>query len=163
MKILIDFRNLNRANIKKNYPISSMEQILQSVFGFAMLSLLDGFFGYNQVLVAKEYHIKMKFHTKWGTYAYEKTHFKLINAKATFQQAMYITFRGLINKSIVVYLYDIIVYSKKIEDHVPHLKVIFERCRWYDISLNPKKSIFAMEEGTLPSFVISPEGITIDP
>ena len=76
---------------------------------------------------------------------------------------MDISFRGLINKSVVIYLDDIIVYSKNREDHVPHLKAIFERCRRYEISLNSKKSIFAMEEETLLGFVISPEGITIDP
>ena len=89
--------------------------------------------------------------------------FVLVNVGATFQRAMDIALRGLINKSIVVYLDDIIVYSKNREDHVPHLKSIFERCRWYRISLNPKKSISTMEEGTLLSFVISPKGIIIDP
>ena len=76
---------------------------------------------------------------------------------------MDIAFISLINKSVVVYLDDITVYSKTREDHVPHLKAIFERCRWYWISLNPNKSIFAMEEGTLLSFVTSLEGITIGP
>jgi hypothetical protein len=75
---------------------------------------------------------------------------------------MDIAFRGLNNRSIVVYLDDIIVYSKNREDRVPHLKDIFERCQWYGISLNPKKSIFAMEEETFLSFVISPQEITID-
>ena len=88
--------------------------------------------------------------------------FGLINDGATFQRAMDIAFRGLINKFVVVYLDDIMAYSKNREDHVPHLKAIFERCRRYIISLNPKKSIFAMEEGTFLGFVISPSGITID-
>ena len=76
---------------------------------------------------------------------------------------MDIAFRGLINKSVVVYLDDIAIYSKTREDHVPHLKAIFERCWPYKISLNPKKSIFAIEEGTFLDFVISLEGINIDP
>lgn len=63
----------------------------------------------------------------------------------------------------MVYLDDITVYSKKREDHVPHLKAIFEWCRQYRISLNPKKIIFAIEEGTFLRFVISPDGFTIDP
>ena len=54
------------------------------------------------------------------------------------------------------------VYSKKREDHVPHLKVVFEWSRRYEISLNPKKNIFSIEEGTFLKFVISPDGITID-
>ena len=89
--------------------------------------------------------------------------FKLINVGETFKHAMDIAFGGLINKFVVVYLDDIIVYSKKQEDHVPYLKVIFERCQWYGISLNPKKSTFSIEEGTLLGFVISLYGITIDP
>jgi hypothetical protein len=75
---------------------------------------------------------------------------------------MDIAFRGLIKKCVVVYLDDITVYSKNQEDHVPNLKAIFERCRQYGISLNPKKSIFATEEGTLLGFVISSKGIIID-
>ena len=75
---------------------------------------------------------------------------------------MDIAFIGLLNKFVVVYLDDITVYSKIQEEHIPHLKAIFERCRWYGISLNPKKRIFAMEEGTLLGFLISLEGIKID-
>ena len=88
--------------------------------------------------------------------------FELINVGTTFQWAMVISFIGLINKSVVVYLDDITIYSKR-EDHVPHLKAIFELCGWYNISLNPKKSIFFIEEGTLLGFIISPYGITINP
>ena len=112
IRICIDFRNLNLASLKDNYPVPAMEQILQSVSGSAMLSLLDGILGYNQVLVAKEDHLKMTFRTKWGTYAYDKIPFRLINARATFRWAMDIAFKGLINKSMVVYLDDIMIYSK---------------------------------------------------
>ena len=77
-----------------------------------MLSFLYGSFGYNQVLVAKGDRLKMTFQIKWGTYAYDKIPFRLINVGATFQWAMDIAFRGLINKFVVVYLNDIIVYSK---------------------------------------------------
>jgi hypothetical protein len=65
--------------LKDNYLVPSMEQILQSVSIFSLLSLLDGFSGYNQVLVAKEDLLKMTFGTKWGTYAYDKMPFRLIN------------------------------------------------------------------------------------
>ena len=92
-----------------------------------MLSLLDGFSRYNQVLVAKEDHLKMTFQTKWGTYSYDKMPFILINVGATFEWAMDIAFRGLIDNSVVVYLDDITIYSKNREDHAPHLKAIFER------------------------------------
>ena len=84
IRICIDLRNLNQASLKDNYHVPSMEQILQSVFGSTMLSLLDGFSRYNQVLVAKEDRLKTTFQTKWGTYAYDKMPFRLINDGATF-------------------------------------------------------------------------------
>jgi hypothetical protein len=89
--------------------------------------------------------------------------FRLINVGTTFQWAIDIAFRGLINKSMVVYLDNITIYSKKLEDHVPHLKLIFEQCRQYGISLNSMKRIFSIEEGTLLGFIISPDGIIIYP
>jgi hypothetical protein len=107
--------------------------------------------------------LKTTFRTKWGTYAYQKMPFGLINIGATFQREMDVSFRGLINKSVVVYLDDITIYSKKRSDHIHHLKHIFERCRRYGISLNPKKSFFALQEGKLLGFIVSKEGITIEP
>jgi hypothetical protein len=89
--------------------------------------------------------------------------FALINAGATFQRAMDMDFRGLINKCVVVYLDDVIVYSKNREEHIQHLTQIFERSRKYGILLNPKKTIFNVEEGNLLGHIISRVGIHIDP
>ena len=96
IKLCVDFRNLNRASDKVNYPVPPMEQLLQMVSGFELFSLLDGFSSYNQVLVAEEDRLKKTFRTKWGTFAYRRMAFRLINAGATFQRAMDIAFRGLI-------------------------------------------------------------------
>ena len=76
---------------------------------------------------------------------------------------MDIAFRGLIDHSVVVYLDDVTIFSKKREEHAFHLKQIFERCRKYGISLNPKKCIFAVIEGKLLGHVVSKKGISIDP
>jgi hypothetical protein len=108
-----------------------MEKILQSVSGSEMISILYRFSGYNKVLVHPNDRLKTTFRTKWGTYAYQKMYFGLVNAGATFQRAMDIVFCGLINKSMVVYLDDITVYSKNCSDHISHLKQVFERCRKY--------------------------------
>src|SRR5277367_6263601 len=101
IRICIDFRNLNKAFQKDNFPLPLMEQILQSIAGSELMSFLDGFSGYNQVLVHPGDRLKT---TKWGTYAYQKIPFGLINARATFQQAMDIAFKGLINKMVIVYV-----------------------------------------------------------
>jgi hypothetical protein len=102
--------------------------------------------------VAHEDQLKTTFRTKWGTYAYRKMHFRLINVGETFQRAMDIAFRGLLGECVVVYLDDVTIFSKNREDHISHLKKVFNRCRRYDISLNPKKSIFVVDEGKLMGF-----------
>ena len=109
-----------------------------------MFSLLDGFFGYNKVLVAEEDRFKTTFITKWGTFAYRRMPFGLINAGATFHRAMDIDFRGLIGHSVVVYLDDVTIFLKKREEHTFHLKQFFEHCWKYGISLNPKKCVFVV-------------------
>ena len=80
--------------------------------------------------------------------------FGLTNAGATFQRAIDIVFRGIIGHSVVVYLDDVTIFSKKREEHAFHLKQIFERCQKYGISLNPKKCVFAVTEGKLLGHVI---------
>ena len=127
-----------------------------------LFSLLDGFFGYNQLLVAEEGRLKTTFRTKWGTFAYRRMPFGLINVGATFQRAMDIAFRSLIGRSVVVYLDDVTIFSTKREEHAFHLKQIFERCRKYDISLNHNKCMFVVTEGKLLGHVIYKKGISID-
>jgi hypothetical protein len=89
--------------------------------------------------------------------------FGLINAGETFQRAMDVVFWVIINKCVVFYLDGMIVYSKNKEDHIQHLTHIFERCRKYGISLNPKKTIFGVEEGKLLGHIISQGGTHMDP
>ena len=98
-----------------------------------------------------------------GTFAYRRIPFGLINAGDTFHRAMDIDFHGLIGCSVVVYLDDVTIFSKKREEHAFHLKQIFERCRKYGISLNPRKCVFAVIEGKLLVHVISKKGISINP
>jgi hypothetical protein len=102
IRLCVDFWNLNRASEKDNYPVPPMEQLLQTMSGSKIFPLLDGFSGYNQVLVLEEDYLKTTFWTKWGTFAYKHMPFGLINTGETFQRAMDVAFRGLINKCVVV-------------------------------------------------------------
>ena len=96
--------------------------------------MLDGFSGYNQVLVIREDQLKTAFTTPWGTFMYVKMPFGLMNASATFQRAMDIDFSDEIGHFIVIYLDDITVYSKT-EEHLKHLRKVFEKCRRFGLSL----------------------------
>jgi ribonuclease HI len=163
IRLCIDFRNLNKASLKDNYPLPKMDHLLQSVVGSSRISLLDGFSGYNQVLVHPDDQEKTTFTTPWGTFMYVKMSFGLMNAGATFQRAMDIAFIEETGKFIVVYLDDVTVFSQSDDEHLRHLRQVFEKCRRFGISLNPKKCLFGLEEGKLLGHIISKEGIRIDP
>ena len=118
IRIYVDFRNLNRCSLKDNYPLPKMDHILQRVVGSKHLSMIDGFFGYNQIVVHKEDQEKTTFTTPWGTFMYGKMPFGLIYAGDTFQREMDISFAGERDKFVVIYLDDITVFSKSDEDHL---------------------------------------------
>jgi len=109
---------------KDNYPVSYMEQILQTISRLEMFSFFNGYSAYNQVLVLEPDRLKITFHTKWGTFTFWRMPFGLVNASVTFQRAMDMAFHGLIGQSVVVYLDDVTMFSKKRYDHLRHLKKI---------------------------------------
>jgi ribonuclease HI len=163
IRLCVDFRNLNRSSRKDNYPLPNMEHILQKVTGASRISMIDGFSGYNQISVMPEDREKTSFTTPWGTFMYAKMPFGLMNAGATFQRAMDIAFIEEKDKFVVIYLDDITVFSKTDKEHHYHLKKVFQKCRRFGLSLNPKKSLFAMQEGKMLGHIVSAEGVRIDP
>lgn len=140
-----------------------MELILQQVVGSQMMSLLDGFSGYNQIKVKHLDRYKTTFTTRWGTFAYDRMPFGLVNAGVTFQRAMHIAFDDLIGVILQVYLDDLTVHSRFRTDHFSHLRQVFICCRKYGMSLNPNKSVFGGVVGKLLGHVVSKAGISIDP
>lgn len=114
--------------MKDNYPLPKMDNILQKVVGSQRMSMLDGFSGYNQVLVHPDDQDKTTFTTPWGTFMYSKIPFGLMNVGATFQRAMNIAFSEQKDKFVVMYLDDITVYSKYDEKHLRHLERFFLKC-----------------------------------
>ena len=136
----VDFRNLNKCSKKDNYPLPKMEHLLQRVSGAMVMSFLDGFSRYNQVVVHSDDQEKTAFTTPWGTFMYTKIPFGLMNAGATFQRAMDLAFVGIKDKFVMIYLDDLIVYSHSHHDHLQHLRKVFLKYKRYGISLNPKKS-----------------------
>jgi len=85
IRLFIDFQNLNKASLKDNYPLPKMDHILQRVVGASRMSLLNGYTGYNKILVHEKYQDKNTFRTPWGTFQYAKMPFGLKNVGATFQ------------------------------------------------------------------------------
>jgi hypothetical protein len=163
IRLCIDFQNLNKFSLKGNYPFPKMDHILQRAVRSSRISLLDGFSGYNQVLVHPDDQDKTAFTTPWGTFMYVKIPLGLMNTGATFQREMDITFVEELGKFIVIYLDDVTVFSQSDGEHLSHLRRVFEKCKRFGISLNPKKILFGLEEGKLLGHIISKDEIKIDP
>jgi hypothetical protein len=142
----------------------SNEDTLKNTSAFFIANtMIDGFSGYNQIDVHEKDRELTTFTTPWETFMYDKILFGLMNARETFQRAMDITFVGENDKFIVIYLDDLIVFSKSDDDHLKHLRQTFIKCQSYGLSLNHKKYHFYMQEGKLLGNIVSKEGIKINP
>jgi hypothetical protein len=123
---------------------------------------MDGFSKYNHIEILPDDQHKTAFICPWETFTYRKLPFGLKNVGATFQRAMLYAFHDI--KHIgEPYLDDLPTHSSNRSDHVDHLRAIFLRCRFYHIRLNPHKCIFIVESSRLLGFVVSKDGIRVDP
>jgi hypothetical protein len=162
IRVCTNFRDLNNACPKDNFPTPFIDQIIDDCVGHEALSFMDGFSGYNQIQIHPADQYKTAFITPGGTFAYCVMPFDLKNTGATFQRAMTYIFHDLA-AIILAYLDDLTARSKKRTQHLDDLRVIFQRCHQYNIHLNPLKCIFCVTAGRLLGFIISQNGITVDP
>jgi hypothetical protein len=162
IRVCTDFRDLNMTCPKDNYPTPFIDQIIDECASCEAFLFMDGFSRYNQIQIKPEDQHKMTFICPWGTFAYRGMPFGLKNVGATFQWAMSFVFHDL--KHIVEsYLDDLASHSRKRTDHPMHLRLIFKRCRYFRIRLNPNKCSFCITSGCLLGFIVSTIGIIFDP
>ncbi|RVW21342.1 Transposon Ty3-I Gag-Pol polyprotein [Vitis vinifera] len=149
VRVCVDFRDLNKASPKDDFPLPHIDLLVDSTAGHSMLSFMDGFSGYNQILMALEDMEKTAFITEWGTYCYRVMPFGLKNAGATYQRAATVLFHDMMHKDVEVYVDDMIVKSRGRADHLAALERFFERIRKFRLRLNPKKCTFGVTSGKL--------------
>jgi len=155
VRMCMDYRDLNRASPKDNFPLSHIDILVDNTTNFALFSFMDGFFGYNQIKMASEDMEKTTFVTLWGMLCYKVMSFGLKNVRATYQRAMVALFHDMMHREIEVYVDDIIVKSKIEEEHLVNLWKLFERLRKYRLRLNPAKCTFGVKSGKLLGFIVS--------
>ncbi|RVW13463.1 Transposon Ty3-G Gag-Pol polyprotein [Vitis vinifera] len=149
VRVCVDFRDLNKASPKDDFPLPHIDLLVDGTAGLSMLSFMDGFSGYNQILMAPEDMEKTTFITKWGTYCYRVMPFGLKNAGATYQRAATTLFHDMMHRDVEVYVDDMIVKSRGRADHLDALERFFERIRKFRLRLNPKKCTFGVTSGKL--------------
>ena len=129
VRVCVDFRDLNKASPKDDFPLPHIDMLVDSTAGHLMLSFMDRFSGYNQILMAPEDMEKTSFITEWGTYCYRVMPFGLKNAGATYQRAATTLFHDMMHRDVEVYVDDMIVKSQGGADHLAALQRVFERIR----------------------------------
>ena len=163
IRVCVDFRDLNKASPKDDFPLPHIDILVDNTARQALLSFMDGFSGYNQILMAPEDREKTTFTTEWGTYCYRVMPFGLKNAGSTYQRAVTTLLHDMIHKEVEVYVDDMIVKSKDREGHFVALRKFFERIRKYRMRLNPQKCTFGVTAGKMLGFMITKRGIEVDP
>src|SRR3954453_15712498 len=163
VRICIDYRDLNKASPKDNFPLPHIDMLVDNTAKFNVFSFMDGFSGYNQIKMSPEDMEKTSFITPWGTFCYKVMPFGLKNAGATYQRAMTTLFHDMMHKEIEVYVDDMIAKSSTEEEHIEYLLKLFQRLRKYQLRLNPNKCTFGVRSGKLLGFIVSQRGIEVDP
>ena len=122
--ICVDFREINKATLKDYFPFPFIDQVLDTLYGKQYFSFIDGYSGYNQILIAPEDQDKTTFTCPWGTYAYRVLEFVLCNTPATFQRAVLGIFVDLIHDYVEVYMDGFTSYVNKFQEALDNLEKV---------------------------------------
>ena len=163
VRFCIDYRKLNNVTRKEVYPIPRIEDTLQSLANMKYFTTLDFASGYWQLQVAEKDRHKTAFHTIYGCFEFKRMPFGLCNAPYTFQRHMDGLLKHLKWNKCLVYLDDIIIFSKTFDDHLRDIREVFEIIRKANMKLKLKKCEFAFDKIRYLGHYISSKGIEVDP
>ncbi|KAL9377952.1 hypothetical protein Peur_029287 [Populus x canadensis] len=161
-RMCVDYRKLNLATRKDHFPLPLMDQMLERLAGKSFYCFLDGYSGYNQIVINPEDQEKTTFTCPFGTYAYRRMPFGLCNAPATFQRCMMSIFSDYVERIIEVFMDDFTVYGDSFDKCLENLSLILKRCIETNLILNYEKCYFMVEQGIVLGHVVSSRGLEVD-
>ena len=162
-RVCVDYMDLNNACPKDSFPLPRIDQIVDASAGHGMLSFLDAFSGYHKIPMSSPDAEKTSFITPHELFCYNVMPFGLKNVGATYQRLVTKMFRLLLEKTMEVYIDDMLVKSKERPDPTTHLQQAFELLRAYDMKLNPTKCAFGVSAGRFLGFMMTQKGIEANP
>ncbi len=146
-----------------NYLLPRIDQLMDSLTGAKLFTSLDLQSGYHQIRITPEDVAKTAFRTPFGHYQFKVLNFGLTNAPATFQAAMNNMLRPYLNKFVVVYIDDILIYSKTPAEHMLHLKQVLDLLREHKYHIKLSKCEFEQKEVKFLGHIVGEHGIRVDP
>ena len=163
LRLCIDYRALNKQTVKNTYPLPRIDELLDRLYGATIFTKLDLRSGYHQVRVQEADIYKTAFRTRYGLYEFVVLPFGLCNAPATFMRLMNDIFRDELDRCVLVYLDDILVFSPTVEQHLRDIKTILEKLRLHRLYAKLTKCEFLKEEILFLGHLISAKGLRMDP
>ena len=162
-RFCVDLRKVNAVTRKDSFPMPLVSDTLDALSGTKYFSTLDLKSGYWQIEMHPESREKTAFVTHNGLYEFNVMPFGLTNSGTSFQRLMGHILRGLEYRFALIYIDDIIIFSKSIDKHLTHLEEVFRRLHDGNVKLNPEKCSFVKQRIEYLGHVVTPEGIFPDP
>ena len=167
LRFCVDYRELNRVTRKDTFPLPRVDDLLDQVGQSRYFTTLDLASGYWQIRVASSSREKTTFVTPHGLFQFRVMPFGLTNAPAIFQRFMQKVLKGLNPEDgdhfVSIYINDILVYSRTLEEHLEHLKLVMQRIERAGLKLKPNKCCFVKEEVEYLGHILTPNGLKTNP
>ncbi|WVZ49829.1 hypothetical protein U9M48_001155 [Paspalum notatum var. saurae] len=149
--------------VKNKYPLPHIDILFDQLGGATVFSKIDLRSGYHQIKVREEDIPKTRFSTRYGLYEYLVMSFGLTNAPAFFMYLMNSVFMNELDKFVVVFIDDILVYSKNEKEHEEHLRIVLSRLREHKLYAKFSKCAFWLKEVAFLGHILSAKGVAVDP
>jgi hypothetical protein len=159
----VDYRPLNAVTIKNKYTLPHIDILFDQISKAKVFSKIDLRSGYHQIKIRPEDIPKTTFSTRYGLYEYLVMSFGLTNAPAHFMYLMNSVFMQELDKLMVVFINDILIYSENEEEHAEHLRIVLSRLREHQLYAKFSKCEFWLKKVPFLGHVLSGDGISVDP
>jgi hypothetical protein len=163
LRLCVDYRPLNTVTIKNKYPLPRIDILFDQLAGAKVFSKIDLRSGYHQIKIRPNDIPKTAFSTRYGLYEYLVMSFGLTNTPAYFMYLMNSVFMPELDKFVVVFIDDILIYSKNLEDHARHLHIVLQRLRDHHLYAKFSKCEFWLNTVKFLGHTISSNGISVNP
>ena len=163
LRMCIDYRQINKVTVKNKYPMPRIEDLFDQLKGAGVFSKIDLRSRYYQLRVKEGDVPKTAFRTRYGHYEFLVMPFGLTNAPAAFMDLMNRVFRPYVDQFVVVFIDDILVYSKDAQEHEQHLRIVLEALREKKLYAKLSKCDFWLKEVSFLCHIVFAEGIRVDP
>jgi len=162
LRMCVDYRPLNAVTIKNKYPLPRIDILFDQLSKAKVFSKIDLRSGYHQIKIRPQDIPKTAFSTRYGLYEYLVMSFRLTNAPAYFMYLMNSVFMPELDKFVVVFIDDILVYSENEQDHAEHLRVVLTRLREHQLYAKFSKCEFWLKKVPFLRHILSEEGIAVE-